>query len=457
MKIIILGAGQVGGTLAENLVREENDITIVDTDTKRLRELQDRLDIQTIIGPASHPDVLQRAGADDADMIICVTSNDETNMVACQIAYSLFQTPTKIARIRSTSYLANQQLFSNEAFPIDVCISPEQLVTNYVSRLIEHPGALQVLDFAEGKVRLVAVKPIHGGPLVGRTVKELHEFLPEIDFRLAAIYRENSSIPVTDSTVIEVGDEIFFIAASQHIKKIMAALRRLDKPYKRIMIAGGGHIGMRLAGALEDKYQVKIVEHNVKRSSFIAEHLNKTIVLEGDAQDKELLVDENIERIDVFCAVTNDDEVNIMSALQAKRLGARTVMALSTRTAYVDLIEGGDVDIAISPQLRSTSAILTYIRRGDIVNVHSLRRGAAEAMEVIAHGDKKTSKVVGVKISNIKLPSGVQIGAIVRGEKVLIGNDDLVIESEDHVILFLDDKKRIHDVERLFQVSVSYF
>lgn len=457
MKIIILGAGQVGGTLAENLANEQNDITVIDTDSQRLRELQDSIDIKTITGVGSYPQVLRSAGADDADMLIAVTNSDETNMVACQVAYTLFRTPTKISRIRSSAYLKQKELFKSDSFPIDVLISPEQVVTNYIKRLLEYPGTLQVLDFADEKVQLVAVRAHHGGLLVGQELRKLREHMPSADTKVAAIYRRGQAILPTADTVIEVDDEVFFIAAKNHIKKVMNELRREEGSYKRILIAGGGNIGYRLAKALENKYRIKLIEHNPKRAQFLSENLSKTVVLVGSASDKALLEEENIENIDVFCAVTNDDESNIISSMLAKRLGSRKVMTLINKSAYVDLVQGGVIDIAISPQQTTIGSLLTHVRRGDVVNVHSLRRGAAEAIEAIAHGDKATSKVVGRAIANINLPKGTTIGAIVRGEQVIIAHDDVVVESNDHIILFVVDKRRIPEVERLFQVGLGFF
>ncbi len=457
MKIIILGAGQVGASVAHNLVSEANDITVVDTDPRILQELQDRLDLRTVLGNATHPPVLMRAGADDADMIIAVTRSDEVNMVACQVAYTLFRTPTKIARVRAVEYLSYPQLFGPESIPIDVLISPEQLVTQYVKRLIEHPGALQVLDFADGKVRLVGVRAYYGGPLVGHELRTLREHMPGVPTRVAAVFRRGKPIIPGGDTVIEAGDEVFFIAARKNIRAVMSELRRLEKPVKRIIIAGGGNIGKRLAQALEDRYRVKLIEHNAQRARAIAEDLKRTIVLLGDAADEDLLLEENIENTDVFCALTNDDEANILSSMLAKRRGARMVMALINRPAYVDLIQGSeDIDIAISPQQATIGSLLAHIRRGDVVNVHSLRRGAAEAIEAIAHGDPSTSKVIGRRIEQIKLPAGTTIGAIVRGDEVIMGHHDTVIQAEDHVILFLVDKRRIGEVERLFQVGVTF-
>ena len=456
MKIIILGAGQVGGSLAAELASEANDITVVDTDAVRLRALGDRLDIRTVQGRGSLPTVLRQAGADDADMLIAVTSSDETNMVACQVAYSLFRTPTKIARIRESAYLTRSGLFGNEAVPVDVLISPEQAVTTYIKRLIQFPGALQVLDFAEGKVQLVAVRAYHGGPLVGQELRYLRQHMPGVDTRVAAIFRRDRPITPQGDTVIEADDEVFFIAASQDIRAVMSELRRVEKSNKTVMIAGGGNIGERLAEAIETRYRVKIIENNRARADYLSQNLDRAIVLYGSASDRELLVDENIEEVDIFCAVTNDDEANIMSSLLAKRLGARRVMALINNPAYVDLVQGGQIEIAISPSQATIGTLLAHVRRGDIVNVYSLRRGAAEAIEVIAHGDARSSKVVGKAISEIKLPPGTTIGAVVRDEQVLIAHDTTVIESEDHVILFVIDKKHIRDVERLFQVGLTF-
>jgi len=456
MKIIILGAGQVGTSVAANLVNESNDITVVDQNPDLLKELQDRFDLRTVLGHGAHPDVLQRAGAEDADMILAVTNSDETNMVACQVAYTLFKTPTKIARVRSPGFLDHPQLFGTEALPIDVRISPEQLVTEYILRLIQNPGTLQVLDFAGGRVRLVAVRAYYGGPLVGHELRTLHEHMPQVDTRVAAIYRQDRAIQPDGNTIIEADDEVFFIAAPRHIRAVMSELRRLEKPYKRLIFAGGGNIGTRLARATEHDFRVKIIERNLGRSKQIAETLDRTIVLHGDAADESLLLEENIENTDVFCAVTNDDEDNILSAMLAKRLGARKVMALINRPAYVDLMQSGGIDVVISPQQATIGTLLKHVRRGDVVEVHSLRRGAAEAIEAIAHGDPTSSKVVGRAIDEIKLPKGAAIGAIVRGEEVLIAHHDTIVAPEDHIILFLQDKRRVPDVEKLFQVAVTF-
>ena len=456
MKILILGAGQVGSTVAYSLAREEaNDITVVDRNSELLQDLQERLDIRTVCGHASHPDVLREAGADEADMVVAVTDSDETNMIACQVCYTLHRTPTKIARVRAAEYLNTPQLFTQDALPVDMLISPEQLVVDYIRRIIQYPGALQVLDFAGGMVRLVAVQAYYGGALVGQELRNLKNHIPDVDTRVAAVYRRGQAILPHGDTVIEADDEVFFIAPRADIRSVINEMRKLDKPVRRIIIAGGGNIGVRLAKALESTHQVKLIERNRERARDISEQLDKTIVLSGDAADEELLVEENIEATDVFCAVTNDEEANILSSMLAKRLGARKVLSLINRPSYVDLVQSGDIDIAISPQQITIGALLTHIRRGDVVVVHSLRRGAAEAIEAIAHGSRETSRVVDRTVEEIPLPQGATIGAVVRGDTVMMAHHDTRIEADDHVIMFLVDRKHVADVEKLFQVDAA--
>ena len=455
MKIIILGAGQVGGTLAEHL-STDNDVTVVDINSERLNDLQERLDIRTVCGAASYPSVLLNAGVEEADLLIAVTNSDESNTVACQVAHTLFRTPTKIARVRATQYMAYEELFASNAFAIDMLITPEHLVMQHIKRLIEHPDALQVVNFAQGRVQLVGVRAIYGGPLVGHALGDMKKHMPHVDTKVVAIFRQKVPIIPTFETIIEPDDEVFFIAAPDHIDSVMSELRKLDQPYKRVIIAGGGNIGGKLAQALEHQFHVKVIDHNLARTILLANDLNKAIVLHGDAADRELLLDENIQETDVFCAVTNRDEANIMSSILAKRLGAHKVMALINRAAYADVMEGGDIDITISPHQATIGSLLTHVRKGDVVSVHSLRRGAAEAIEAIAHGDRKSSQVIGRKLKEIRLPSGTTIGAIVRGEHVIIANDECEIFPDDHVILFVVDKSRIEEVERLFQVGFNY-
>jgi len=457
MKIVVLGAGQVGSTVAHSLANEENDITIVDTDAKRLKILQDRLDIRGVIGHASHPKVLVRAGIEDADLVIALTSSDEVNMTACQVAYTLYNTPTRIARIRSADYIEHPELFDREHCPVDVLISPETLVTQHIARLIEYPGALQVLDFADGRAQLVATRAYAGGPLVGHRLHTLREHIPaDAEARIAAIYRRDKTIIPDGGTVIEEDDIVFFLAAQKNIWMMMKELRPVDNPVRRIILAGGGNIGSNLARILERRHHVKIIERNQERAELIAEDLEKAIVLVGDCADEQLLQEEAIETTDVFCVLTNDDAANILSSMLAKQMGAEKVIALINRPAYVDLVESGSIDIAVSPQQVTIGALLTHIRRGNMVRVHSLRRGAAEAIEAVALGDKRSSRVVGRSIEEIDLPPGTTIPAIVRGEDVIIAHHDTIILEHDHVILFVPDKRQIAAVEHLFQVSAMF-
>lgn len=457
MKILILGAGQVGKSVAASLVNEDNDVTIIDTNAEALRALREKLDVRVEVGQASYPRVLERAGIEDADMLIAITNSDEINMVACQIAHTLYHTPTKIARVRSSHYLEHPELFAPQAVPIDYLISPEQLVTDYIFRLISHPGALQVLNFANGRVQMVAVKALQEGALVGHKLSALREHMPSIPARVVAIFRQGKALIPSNDTIVEVGDEMFIMASPKHIRALISELRKLDKPYKRIMIAGGGNIGNRLARLLEDaRYQLKIIEKDSKRAAKLAERLDKAIVLEGDAADEQLLIEENIENTDVFIALTNDDEANILSSMLAKRLGARRVMSLINRPSYIDLVESS-IDLAISPQQITIGDLLAHIRRGDVVAVHSLRRGAAEALEIVVHGDNKTSRVVGRTLADIKLPPGTTLGAIVRGEETTPLNDATLIQANDHVIVFVTDKRYVPAVEKLFQVGIHYF
>ena len=457
MKIVILGAGQVGSTVASALVHEDNDITIVDKDERRLKELQDRLDIRSVLGYASHPKVMERAGIEDADLVIALTSSDEVNMVACQIAYTLYNVPTRVARVRTAEYTDRAELFHREHSPIDVLISPELLLTQYITSLIEYPGTLQVMDFADGKAQLVATKAEAGGLLVSEKLYTLAKHMPgQSDARVAAIYRRGKLILPEGSTTIEEDDIVFFLAATRDIPAVMKELRPIDSPIRRVILAGGGNIGKNLARQLERDHHVKVIERDPVRAESIAEDLSKTIVLVGDCTDAGLLREEAIESTDVFCVLTNDDKANILSALQAKRMGARKVIAIINRSSYVDLMESGTIDIAVSPQQITIGALLAHIRRGSIVRVHSLRGGAAEAIEAIALGDRRSSQVVGRSLEELDLPEGTTIIGIVRGENVIIAHHDTVIEEHDHVLLFVPDKKQIHAVERLFQVSASF-
>jgi len=453
MNILILGAGQVGTTVAYSLAREEaNEVTIVDRDPEVLRELQDRLDVRTVLGHVAHPEVLERAGAGDADMIIALTNSDEVNIVACQVAYALFQTPRKIARIRAAEYTKHQIFFKGEGLPVDFIISPEELVTEHIEELIHFPGALQVLEFAEGRVRLVAARAHEGGALIGHPLRELSDHIPNVECRVVAIYRDGEGIIPDGDTVVEEDDEVFFVVARKDIRSVLSEMRKLDEPVKRVVIAGGGNIGIRLAKVLENTTQVKVIERSRDRVIAVSESLDKAIVLHGDASNEELLLEENIDSADVFVSVTNAEEGNILSAMLAKRLGAHKVMALINKPVYEELVAAGTVDIAISPQQITLGTLLAHVRRGDVVKVHALRHGTAEAIEAVAHGNESKSRVVGRAIEDVHLPNGATISAIVRGDDVLMAHHDTVIEEDDHLILFMSDRRQIDQVEQLFEI-----
>jgi trk system potassium uptake protein TrkA len=456
LKIVILGAGQVGSSVAESLVSEQNDITVVDIDAARLRPLQDRLDLRTVAGSASHPSVLTEAGIEDADLLIAVTQSDETNLVACKLAARMFNVPRRIVRIRATDYLDNEAVLGEQGFEVDVSICPEQVLTDYIVKLVEFPEALQVLDFASGKVGLVAVRAFEGGPLVGRPIKDLRKHIPSVDARIVAIFRRDRPIVPEGQTLVEAGDEVFCLAAAKDIRQVMRELRRMDRPVKRVMIAGGGNIGLRLARALESEYSVRVIEHSKRRCELLSAKVDKALVLNGDATDEELLEQENIAEMDLFVAVTNDDENNIMSSLLAKKMGAKRVVALINRKSYVDLLQSGQIDVAISPAQATIGKLLAHVRRGDVVAVHSLRRGAAEALEAVVHGDRESCRVTGRRVEEIDLPHGTTIGAIVRGDEVYMAHHDTRIEAEDHVIVFVTDKKTLPKVEKLFQVGARF-
>ncbi len=470
MNVIILGAGQVGSSVAEHLASEENDITMIDVDAARLQEVANRVELRTIVGNAASPRLLEQAGARDCDLLIAVTQSDQTNLCASLIAKRLFNVPRSIVRVRAADFTAFQELLGPDAFAVDFAICPEQIVCEAIVRLVNHPGVLQLLDFANGAVQLVAVRAEKGGRLVGHPIKTLRDHLPEVEVRVAAIYRQGEPIIPEGGTVIHPGDELFFLAHASQLATLLKELRPEERRGSKVMIAGGGNIGMRLAKMLERDYEVKLIERDKQRAQHLAVELTSTLVLAGDATDTYLLDREGIEEIDYFLAVTNDDENNIMGAAVAKRLGAKKTLAIINRSAYVDLVQGETIDIAIAPALVTIGALLKHVRRGDVAAVHRLRRGAAEAIEIVAHGNERTSKVVGRRIDQIRWPSGVSVAAIVReravgdegssaprqGKRILMAHHDTVIEEGDHVILFCTQRRRVREVERLFSVGFGF-
>ena len=462
MNIIILGAGRVGESVAESLVSEQNDITVIDHDPVRLRLLEDRLDLRGVVGNGIQPSVLREAGAQDADMVIACAAADESNLVVCKVAHDIFNVPSTIARLRSPEFLEGDELLGKNGFAVDHVICPEESVTRYIHQLISYPEALQVLEFADGRASLIAMRAAHGGALVGHTIGEFRDRFPHAEMRVVALYRLDTEMEATKTTRILAGDEVFVLADTRKIRYVLGAIHNIDKPVQRLMIAGGGKVGLRLARSLVGQCEVKIIEQDKKRCEYLASQLpSSMLILHGDGADEDLLLEENVGEMDLFLALTSDDEDNIMSSMLAKRLGAGRVMALINRRAYADMMQGSTIDIAISPAQTVIGELLTHLRRGDVAAVHSLRRGAAEALEGIARGDAKTSKLVGRKVEDLKLPKGTRIGAIVRGEgrksEVLMPHHDTVIETDDHIIIFIPNKRLVREVEKLFLVGATFF
>lgn len=453
MKIIILGAGRIGSSLAIGLAQENNEITLVDLNEPLLQSISNRVDLRTLRGHGAHPNILAQAGAEDADMLVALTASDEVNMIACQVAYSLFKTPLRIARVRAAEYVAQRGLFQADTLPIDVLISPEQVASRSIERLIRQPGVLQVIEFADGLAQLAAVRVAAGAPAAGRRLAELHQSLPQVQLHVAAVYRDGQAVRPEPDLRLKVHDEVFVLAAGAQLGRVIGRLRADLRASRHVLLAGGGNIGGSVAAALEGEFQVKLIERDARRARYLSEQLARTLVLHGDATDENLMLDENLRDMDVFCALTNSDETNILSAMQAKRMGASTVIALINRPSYVDLVERS-IDIAVSPQQATMSELLTHIRRGDVLSVHSLRRGTAEALEAKAHS---TANAVGRPLGALRLPDSVDIGALVRGPELIIPDDATVIQPDDRVILFVGDKRCIRDVERLFQVSATFF
>lgn len=456
MNILILGAGQVGTSLTELLAKENHSVTVIDLDSANLQRLQDRLDIQTVKGDAANPDILLQAGLEDADMLIAATLNDDTNLLACQIAHILHKTLTKIARVRSHTYLEHPELFDATSNPaalsVDALISPETLVKDYIMQLIKYPGSLQVIDFADSKVQIVAIKAKSGSLLVGKEISEIKNYLPEkAETRIVAIYRQNEVIMPTGKTIIFEDDEVFFMAIPDSIQTISNELRRgKPRPSRNIMIAGGGNIGFSLAQELEKQHNVKIIDRDISQARHIAETLDEAIIIHGDVADKNLLTEENIDEIDLFIAVTNSDEANIISGMLAKKLGVNRVIALVNNQSYVDLIQLNSIDVAISAHQITTSHLLHYMREGDTVKAFMLRKGAAEVLEVIVHGSENSSKIIGKKIGDIDWPTDITIGCIIRDDEVMIAHRNIIIEAEDHAVIFLTDSSRSDEIAELF-------
>jgi trk system potassium uptake protein TrkA len=455
--IIILGAGQVGTSVAKNLAPEQHNITVIDRDASKLKELASKFDLRTVTGNAGHPSVLREAGIADCDLLIAVTEVDEINMMACRIAAKIFNVPKRIARVRSSEYLDDPRLTGEDVFGISHVISPEVVLARYVENLVFYPEALQVLEFADRQVCLVAVRAKAGGLLVGDRIGNLHNHLKTTDARIVAIFRGKSAVQPVADTVIEDDDEVFFLSRTADMRRVMEELRKADRPVKRIMIAGGSEFSYRLAQDLEGSHLVKLIEVNQKRAHQLVALLDQTVVLQGSENDSELLINEDIAQVDLFVAATGDDDRNIIASLLAKKMGAHRVLSLIHQSVYVGVLEDSKIDVVVGLADVTIGSILAHVRRADVARVHSLRRGAAEALEIVIHGDKSTSQCVGHRVDAIAWPSGALLGAVVRGQEVLMAHHDLVLESEDHLILFVTEIKTLQKIEKLLQVNASFF
>ena len=464
MHIIIIGAGRIGSSVAESLVSEANDITVIDRDARRIEQLQDTLDLRGIVGDATSPSILADAGAADADMLVAVTASDETNLVVSLLAARLFNIPTRVARVRNSELREYPRLLAEEGFEITSAIWPEEAITNSIKHLIDFPEALQIIEFADGKASLIAVRAIAGSPLVGRPIRELAVHLPNVPARIVSVFRRNRHLDISADTVIESGDEVIVLSATRDIRRVASEFRRNERPNKNIIIGGNLQLALQLARVIPSRaVNIKIIESDNTRSRNLAGKIpENAIILTGSITDEAILDEAGIDTCDLFIALGRDDENNIISSLLAKKLGARRVISLINRQTYADLMQGTQIDIAVSMTQATHGELLKHVRRGDVIAAHSLRRGVAEALEMVAHGDKKSSKVVGRKIKQLQLPDGVSVAAVVREvgvdePRVLMGEPSLEIQTDDRVILFVSNKRLIPKVESLFTVDVGFF
>ncbi|OAN43920.1 potassium transporter TrkA [Paramagnetospirillum marisnigri] len=458
MKVIVCGAGQVGFNIAHYLAGENNDVTVIDQRPDLIRKVSDTLDVQVVQGFASHPSVLEQAGAGDADMLIAVTAADEVNMIACQVAHSLFNVPTKIARVRSQSYLQPiwANLFSREHLPIDVVISPEIEVARAITRRLQVPGALDVIPLAGGKVSLIGVRCTEDCPLIHTPLRQLTVLFPDLAIVIIGIVRDGKALVPTGEDQMREGDEVYFVVDTSHVDRALGAFGREDKEARRIVIFGGGNIGLFLAQQLEEAHpgtSIKVIEANKERAEFIARTLNRTVVLNGDVLDPEILEEASVAAAEAVVTVTNDDETNILAGLLAKRYGCRRTLTLINKGTYNALVGPLGIDVVISPRAITVSNILQHVRRGRIHAVHSLHEGFGELIEADA---LETSNLVGKPLRDVKLPVGVLIGAIVHNGQVISPRGSTVIQAGDRVILFAT-AEAVKKVEKMFSVRLEYF
>lgn len=458
MKIIVCGAGQVGSNIARHLALENHDVTIVDQTESLVRQISDAHDVNGIVGHGSHPDVMERAGMADADLLIAVTLADETNMIACQVAHTLFGVPTKIARIRSQSYLQPMwaNMFSRDHLPIDVIISPEIEVARAVTRRLEVPGAFEMIPLVDNKVKLLGVRCDPDCPLVNTPLRQLSQLFPNLNMVVVGLVRDGKPIIPRGEDHMLAGDEVYFVVDSEQIHRAMAAFGHEEREARSLLIFGGGNIGMFLAKELETNHtwvRAKIIESNKQRAEAISGELSNTIVINGSVIDQDILEEANVAGTDTVVAVTNDDETNILSSLLAKKFGCKRVITLVNNSSYEDLVGSIGIDVTVSPRNITVSKILQHVRRGRIYSVHTLRDDFGELIEAEA---LQTSELVGKPLRETKLPPGVLIGAIVRDGIPTFPSGSTMIEAGDRVVLFAAADV-IRKVEKMFSVQLEYF
>ncbi len=458
MKVIICGAGEVGSNIAKYLATEANDITVVDQSTDLIRALSESLDVNGIVGHASQPDVLEKAGIRDADMLIAVTYTDEVNMVACQVAHSLFEVPTKIARIRSQSYLQPiwSKMFTRDHLPIDVVISPEVEIARAVTRRLEVPGAMEVIPLSDDKVRLVGVRMTEDTPLINTPLRQLTSLFPEMQIMVVGIKRGDSAIVPHAEDEMFPGDEVYFVVASDQCERAMAAFGHEEPETRRAVIFGGGNIGLFLAAELEREHpeiNVKVIELDRARAEFVSAELGNTVVINGSILDPEILYEAGVDKAETVIAVTNDDETNILSSLLAKKCGAQRAITLVNKSTYNPLMGPLGVDVVVNPRSITVSQILSYVRRGRVHAVYSVQENFGELIEADA---LETSSIVGKPLKEVDLPGKTRFGAIIRDDQIIVPRPQTVIEGGDRIILFAA-KEAVRKVEKLFSVRLEYF
>ncbi len=458
MKIVICGAGQVGYTIARQLADEGNDITIVDKDEQLIQQISDTLEVRTIVGHASHPAVLEQAGLSDAEMLIAVTYSDEINMVACQVAHSLFNVPTRIARIRNQNYLNPKwkDLYRIDHLPIDVIISPEREVAEAVVRRLHVPGATDMVPFFGGHVKVIAVLLELGSPVINLPVHVVRQKMRDLKIGIVGVAKNNQFIIPHDNTILSPGDEVYFVADNASINAAMEIFGHREKEARRIVILGGGNIGLFIAEKLEKEdegTQIKIIEMDRKRAKYIDGMLEHSMVINGNGLDHEILREVNINMTETIIAVTNDDEVNVLGSLLAKRYGCQRSVTLINNMTYIPLLGNLGIDVVVNPRETTVSSILQHIRRGKISNVHSIMDGQAEIIEAEA---VETSSLIGKSMDSLGLKKGVLIGAILRHGEIIIPESDTAIQQDDRVII-LSMAKMVKKIEKIFSVSLEFF